>query len=58
MPPTVVESRKGAWPGPTGSRLFPFPAHQTQHADFPHWAFRQTSSISFRIGAQLRRRRD
>src|ERR1022692_728172 len=24
-----VESRKGAWPGPTGSRLFPFPAHQT-----------------------------
>src|SRR5260370_20750112 len=27
-----VESRKGARPGPTGIRLFPFPAHQTGRA--------------------------
>jgi hypothetical protein len=27
-----VESRKGAGPGPTGSRWFPFPAHQTGRA--------------------------
>jgi len=39
----AVESRKGAWPGPTGSRLFPFPAHQTGRALFEHPAFRQTS---------------
>jgi hypothetical protein len=38
-----VESRKGAGPGPTGSRWFPFPAHQTGRADFPHPAFRQIS---------------
>jgi hypothetical protein len=38
-----VESRKGARPGPTGSRWFPFPAHQTGRADFPHPAFRQIS---------------
>src|SRR6266849_4706865 len=38
-----VESRKGAGPGPTGSRLFPFPAHQTGRARFEHPAFRQTS---------------
>src|SRR5712691_11403965 len=38
-----VESRKGARPGPTGSRWFPFPAHRTGHADFPHPALRQTS---------------
>jgi len=28
----TVESRKGARPGPTGSRWFPFPAHQTGRA--------------------------
>src|SRR5207244_10689496 len=38
-----VESRKGARPGPTGSRRFPFPAHQTRRADFPHRAFRLAS---------------
>ena len=38
-----VESRKGARPGPTGSRLFPFPAHQTGRAQLEHPAFRQTS---------------
>ena len=38
-----VESRKGARPGPTGSRRFPFPAHRTGHADFPHPALRQIS---------------
>ena len=38
-----VESRKGAGPGPTGSRWFPFPAHQTGQARFEHPAFRQTS---------------
>ena len=41
----LVESRKGARPGPTGSRWFPFPAHQTGRAHFEHPAFRQTSSI-------------
>ena len=39
----AVESRKGAGPGPTGSRLFPFPAHQTGQARFEHPAFRQIS---------------
>jgi len=39
----MVESRKGAEPGPTGSRWFPFPAHQTRRADFPHRAFRLIS---------------
>jgi len=50
LPPLVicavgahVESRKGAGPGPTGSRWFPFPAHRTGQADFPHPALRQTS---------------
>jgi hypothetical protein len=38
-----VESRKGAGRGPTGSRWFPFPAHQTGRADFPHPAFGQIS---------------
>ena len=33
-----VESRNGARPGPTGSRRFPFPAHQSRRADFPHRA--------------------
>ena len=46
---TRVESRKGARPGPTGSRWFPFPAHQTGRARFEHPAFRQTSSVSFRF---------
>jgi hypothetical protein len=43
-----VESRKGAVPGPTGSRSFPFPAHQTGHARFEHPAFRQISPTSSR----------
>jgi len=43
-----VESRKGAGPGPTGSRWFPFPAHQTGRAHFEHPAFRQTSPTSSR----------
>src|SRR6266852_2651782 len=38
-----VESRKGAGPGPTGSRWFPFPAPRTGHTDFPYPALRQTS---------------
>ena len=38
-----MESRKGARPGPTGSRLFPFPAHQTGHAQLEHPAFRLVS---------------
>jgi hypothetical protein len=42
-PRASVESRKGARPGPTGSRLFPFPAHQTGRAQLEHPAFRQTS---------------
>src|ERR1700730_17110729 len=42
-PEIKVESRKGARPGPTGSRWFPFPAHQTGRADFPHPAYRQIS---------------
>src|SRR6202051_2913741 len=36
-----VEEERGA--GPTGSRPFPFPAHQTGRALFEHPAFRQTS---------------
>src|SRR5580700_4741282 len=36
-----VEEERGA--GPTGSRPFPFPAHQTGLARFEHPAFRQTS---------------
>ena len=36
-----VEEERGA--GPTGSRPFPFPAHQTGRARFGHPAFRQTS---------------
>ena len=39
----TVESRKGAGPGPTGSRWFPFPAHRTGRAHFEHPALRQTS---------------
>src|SRR6266852_5377645 len=38
-----VESRKGAGPGPTGSRWFPFPAHQTGRVHFEHPAFRLVS---------------
>src|SRR5260370_41821648 len=38
-----VESRKGARPGPTGSWLFPFPAHKTGRAHFEHPAFRLVS---------------
>src|SRR6266576_5272708 len=38
-----VESRKGARPGPTGSRLFSFPAHQTGRAQLEHPAFRLVS---------------
>src|SRR5260370_3187864 len=38
-----VESRKGAVASPYGVAPFPFPAHQTGRADFPHPAFRQTS---------------
>src|ERR1019366_8062987 len=38
-----VESRKGAGPEPTGSRLFPFPAHQTGRVHFEHPAFRLVS---------------
>src|ERR1017187_5687310 len=38
-----VESRKGAWPGPTGSRRFPFPAHQTGRVHLGHPAFRLVS---------------
>src|SRR6266849_5818342 len=40
---THVESRKGAGPGPTGSRWFPFPAHQTGRVHFEHPAFRLVS---------------
>src|SRR5229473_6086697 len=36
-----VEEERGA--GPTGSRPFPFPAHQTGRALFEHPAFRQNS---------------
>jgi hypothetical protein len=50
LPPLVicavgahVESRKGAGPGPTGSRWFPFPAHQTGRAQLEHPAFRLVS---------------
>ena len=54
-----VESRKGARPGPTGSRLFPFPAHQTGRAHFEHPAFRQTSPQAHRsrLKCTSRRRR-
>jgi len=38
-----VESRKGVGPGPTGSRWFPFPAHQTGRAQLEHPAFRLVS---------------
>src|ERR1035438_9593849 len=41
--PLLVESRKGAGPGPTGRRLFPFPAHQTGRAQLEHPAFRLVS---------------
>jgi len=48
-----VEPRKGAGPGPTGSRLFPFPAHQTGQARFEHPAFRQTSPTSSRKSPEM-----
>jgi hypothetical protein len=51
---SAVESRKGAGPGPTGSRLFPFPAQQTGHARFEHPAFRQTSPTSSRKSPNVR----
>jgi hypothetical protein len=38
-----VESRKGARPGPNGSRWFPFPARQTGRAQLEHPAFRLAS---------------
>jgi len=38
-----VESRKGARPGTSVSRWFPFPAHQTGRAHFEHPAFRLAS---------------
>jgi hypothetical protein len=40
---SAIESRKGAGPGPTGSRWFPFSAHRTGRAHFEHPALRQTS---------------
>src|SRR5258708_36183351 len=43
MKTVAVESRKGAGPGPTGSRRFPFPAHQTGRAQLEHPAFRLVS---------------
>jgi hypothetical protein len=49
-----VESRKGAWPGPTGSRLFPFPAHQTGRVHFGHPAFRLASPQHPREHSTLR----
>src|SRR6202011_1025073 len=48
-----VESRKGARPGPTGSRWFPFPAHQTGRAHFEHPAFRQTSPTGSRNAPKM-----
>ncbi len=42
-----VESRKGARPGTSVSRWFPFPAHQTGRAHFGHPAFRQTSPSAY-----------
>jgi hypothetical protein len=48
----AVESRKGASPEPTGSRLFPFPAHQTGRARFlEHPAFRLVSPQRPRKGS-------
>src|ERR1022692_5240806 len=38
-----VESRKGARPGTSVSRWFPFPAHQTGRAQLEHPAFRLVS---------------
>src|ERR1039457_4016894 len=46
-----VEEGRGA--GPTGSRWFPFPAHQTGRARFEHPAFRQTSPTSSRKWPQM-----
>ena len=48
-----VESRKGARPGTSVSRWFPFPAHQTGRARFEHPAFRQTSPTSSRKWPQM-----
>src|ERR1035438_49415 len=39
----AVESRKGARPGTSVSRWFPFPAHQTGRAQLEHPAFRLVS---------------
>jgi K+-transporting ATPase ATPase A chain len=39
-----VESRNGAVAARLGAAPYPFPAHQTGRADFPHPAFRQTSA--------------
>jgi hypothetical protein len=39
----AVESRKGAWPEPTGQPTVSLPAHQTGQARLEHPAFRQTS---------------
>jgi hypothetical protein len=44
---------EGRWPGPTGSRWFPFPAHQTGRAQLEHPAFRQTSPTSSRKWPQV-----
>ena len=41
--PLHVESRKGARPGTSVSRWFPFPAHQTGRAQLEHPAFRLVS---------------
>ena len=46
VPVCRVEEGRGA--GPTGSRPFPFPAHQTGRARFEHPAFRQISPFSSR----------
>jgi hypothetical protein len=48
-----VEEERGA--GPTGSRPFPFPAHQTGRALFEHPAFRQTSPS---VHGRLRQRHE
>ncbi len=52
--PLVVESRKGAvaWAA-LGIAPFPFPAHQTGRADFPHPAFRLASSQDTRRWSQV-----
>jgi hypothetical protein len=52
-PHESVESRKGARPGTSVSRWFPFPAHQTGRAHFEHPAFRQTSPTSSRKWPQM-----